>query len=173
VNANSDLELVIAELKQPEDSQCAEQSLFALEDEGRIELIRMALLVKDEGGEIDIQIVPARQKHRRSIKHAAKADLEGLFAWVLGSVLGGNAGQEARLAAGRTATLALSDAHIDELAKSLGSGSTAVLALVEGEVVGEALQALRPLMTNAQRFRMRVEKSSELEHTSQGGEHPV
>jgi len=144
--------------------------MFDLDDAGRIELIRMAVLTKDESGQVDVQLVPGRFEHRRSIERALEADFEGLIAWVIGRVFGGNVEQEANLAAGRTATLNLSDEHTHQLMKALGSGSTALLVVVGGEVVAEVLRSLRPFISGAQRFGMRVEYSGTLELASDGEE---
>lgn len=173
MKANSDLELVIAELKQPGDTEQAQRAMFDLDDAGHIELIRMAVLTKDESGQVDIQLVPGRFEHRRSVERALEADFEGLLAWVIGRVFGGNAEQEADLAAGRTATLNLSDEHTPQLVKALKSDSTALLVVVEGEVVTDVLEVLRPLITSVERFRMRVEASDAMELASQGREEPA
>jgi uncharacterized membrane protein len=173
LKANSDLELVIAELKQPGDAEQAQQAMFDLDDAGRIELIRMAELANDDHDQIDIRIVPGRFKHRHDIEQALKDDFEGMLAWLMGRVFGGNAEQEADLAAGRTATLNLSDEHTQQLVKALESDSTALLVVVEGEVVAEVLEVLRPLTASVQRFRMRVEPSNTLELAPQGKEEPA
>lgn len=169
MNGKSDLELVRAELKQPEYANHAERVLFELEDEGRIELIRMAELAKGEGGRIDIRIVPGRLEDERGLLHIIKTDFEGLAAWTVGRLFGEFAGEEANLTARRGAMIQLSSEQISLVANSLAGGSTALLVLVEGEVVSELQLALKPFILGTECYRLCMQKTSGLKLASSGG----
>jgi uncharacterized membrane protein len=160
MKARSDLEIVLAGLKRPGYAGHVERLLFELEDEGRIELIRMAVLEKDESGKIAIRLVPGRLEDERGLVQAIKTDLGGLAAWVVGKLFGSPAGREANLSAGRRTNINLSDDQINLLAKSLTAGSTALMVLVEGEFVTELVSALRPFILGTEYYRLGMQKTS-------------
>ena len=154
----ADLKLVRVELKQPGYVKHAQRLLFELEDEGRIELIRMAVLEKDIDGKVDIQVVPGRLEDEHGLLHAISTDFEALFAWGVGRLVGQFASQEANLNAGRGVNLDLSGEHVDLVARSLPAGSLALLVLIEKQFVNELELVLRPFITGQEFYSLYLEK---------------
>ena len=154
-----DLELVRIELKRPGYANHVKRLLFELEDEGRIELIRLAILEKDEAGKVDIQVVPGRFEDQSGLFYAINKDFEALFAWVVGRLFGKIAGQEANLNAGRGVNLDLSGEHVDLVARSLPAGSNALLVLIEAVFVDEVECVLRPFISGIEYYRLFLQKT--------------
>jgi len=154
----SELQLIRADLKQPGYVKHAERLLFELEDEGRIELIRMAVLEKDFDGKVDVRVVPGRMEDARGLWQAICTDFEALFAWGVGRLVGQFASQEANLDAGRGVNLDFSGEHVNLVAKSLPTGSLGLLVLIEDEFVNELELVLRPFITGQEYYRLCLEK---------------
>ena len=143
---------------QPDYVKHVQRLLFELEDEGRIELIRMAVLEKDIDGKVDIQVVPGRLEDERGLLHAISTDFEALFAWGVGRLGGQFARREANLNAGRGVNLDLSGEHVDLVSRSLPAGSLALLVLTEDEFVNELELVLHPFITGQEFYRLYLEK---------------
>lgn len=154
MNRRSDLELVVAKLKRSEYASHVERLIFELEDEGRIELIRMATLEKNSTGKVDLKVIPGRHVEKHGFKHMIEMDIDGFFAWMIGRLFGREARSEAYLTAGRGVNLDLSGKHIDVVAKSVPAGGKAFLFLVEDEFVAETQRTLQPFVSQVDRYRL-------------------
>lgn len=154
----SDLELVVAILEQSGYASHAERLLFELEDEGRIELIRMAVLEKNATGKVVLEVIPGRHEEKHGFKHMIEMDIDGLFAWMIGRLFGRQARSEAYLTAGRGVNLDLSGEHINLVAKTVPDGGKALLFLVEDEFVAETQRTLHPFVSQVARYRLSMNR---------------
>jgi uncharacterized membrane protein len=151
------VELMVAVLGQQVKSDSAVKRLIELDQEGTIELLGVAVLIKDEEGKITIQETRDLNEAEDAVLGALAGGALGLFAGIIGLVVGATAGAAAGYVTGHVADLGMSDEHLRALAQELPPGTSAILALIEHESVEPAMQELQPLVSGLSRFALAVE----------------
>jgi uncharacterized membrane protein len=154
------IELMVAVLHQQADSDSALKRLIELNQDGSIELLSAALLLKDDEGKVSLHAVRDLHEAEDALLGALSGGALGLFGGIIGVVVGATAGAAAGYATGHVVDLGVSDEHLQALAQELPSGTSAVLVLIEHESVELAVQELGQRVSSLSRFTLAVEAAA-------------
>jgi uncharacterized membrane protein len=151
------IELMVAVLVQQADSDSGLKRLIELDEEGSIELLSAALLLKDDAGQVSLHAAQNLHEAEDALLGALTGGVLGLFGGIIGVIVGATAGGVASYTAGHMVDLGVSDDHLQALAQELPSGASAILVLIGHESAELAVRALGHLVASVSRFTLAVE----------------
>jgi uncharacterized membrane protein len=155
--AQAPIELMVAVLVQQADGDEALKRLIKLDEEGSIELLSAALLLKDDEGKVSLHAARDLHEAEDALLGALTGGALGLFGGIFGVVVGATAGAVAGYATGHVVDLGVSDDHLQALAQELPSGTSAILVLIEHESAELAVRTLGHLVASVSRFTLALE----------------
>jgi uncharacterized membrane protein/sporulation protein YlmC with PRC-barrel domain len=140
---DAEIELVVLVFDEPGKAEEALEFLKELKRERNIIAIRnSAVLVKDEDGQVSLKEAQDVDARHGRLFGAITGGLVGLAAGPVGVVVGAAAGAVVGGAAADHIDMGFSNKYLKDLEKHLQPGSSALIALVENEWVGEVADAM-------------------------------
>jgi len=135
-----DHEMMVVAFDNETEADRVLEVLKDLEDLDVVDLKSAAVIVRNEAGEVKIKETSDFDTKQGAIGGAVAGGLLGLLGGGLlrGAILGAAGGA----AAGKFIDLGLDDEFLKEVGESLGSGSSALVALVDFEQVDPAMEEL-------------------------------
>jgi uncharacterized membrane protein len=146
------VELVVALLGYPAERDRAERRLVELRKNGALGLLSVAMLAKDDDGEVSVQETPNLPETQNPLLDAMAGGALGLFAGTTGLLMGATAGAAAGYVPGHVTGQPNSKKHLNALAHELPPGTSALVALIEHESVESTVHNLNPLAWGLWRF---------------------
>ncbi len=128
--------------------------LIDMDRSGQVELLNLAVLAKDERGQVYIREALDVTQAGAALVGAAAGGAVGLLAGFVAGLIAALAGAVIGFVVGGAGNGGVSAEHLLELAEGLPAGTTAVLALVEQEFVPVVIGQVRDHASQILRFAL-------------------
>jgi len=148
------VELIIAAFNEEDRAEAVLEALKQLQKEGIINLINVAIMVKNEDGKVKLRETQDVDSKRGAVFGAIAGGLIGLIGGPAGVVVGAAAGAATGGVAAHKIDMGFPNDTLKELQGTLTPGSSAILALIQHEWVDRVMEELEKF--DAALFRQAV-----------------
>jgi uncharacterized membrane protein len=138
----SPTELIVVAFTDENKAEEALKDLKQIDKEGLIDVINAAVLVKDSDGKASIKEMADPDTRQSALFGAVAGGLIGLLGGPAGVVLGASVGAAVGGVAAHEIDLGFDDDYLKEVQESLPPGSSAIIALIEHELVEKMIEYL-------------------------------
>lgn len=139
---SSPTELIVVAFTDENKAEEALKNLKQIDKEGLIDVINAAVLVKDQEGKATIKETADPDTKQGALFGAVAGGLIGLLGGPAGVVLGASAGAAVGGVAAHEIDLGFDDDYLKEVQESLPPGSSAIIVLIEHELVEKMIENL-------------------------------
>ena len=139
---NGPTELIVVAFTDEHKAEEALKDLKQLDKEDLIDVVNAAVLLKDQNGKASIKETADPDTKQGVLFGAVAGGLIGLLGGPAGVVLGASAGAAVGGVAAHEIDLGFDDDYLKEVQESLPPGSSAIIALIEHELVEKMIENL-------------------------------